>query len=132
MLNKTMLIGNLGADVETRYTKNQVTVANFRIATTERWKDAEGKQQEATEWHRIVAFGRLAEICGEYLAKGSKVYLEGRLQTRKWEDSDGNTRFTTEIIAREMKMLGGGDKTESVPAPPADGNEPPMTDDVPF
>jgi single-strand DNA-binding protein len=132
MLNKTMLIGNLGADVETRYTKNQVAVANFRIATTERWKDAEGKQQEATEWHRIVAFGRLAEICGEYLAKGSKVYLEGRLQTRKWEDSDGNTRFTTEIIAREMKMLGGGDKTESVPVPPEDGHEPPLSDDVPF
>ncbi|MFZ5758829.1 MAG: single-stranded DNA-binding protein [Thermodesulfobacteriota bacterium] len=132
MLNKTMLIGNLGADVETRYTKNQVAVANFRVATTERWRDSEGNQQEATEWHRIVAFGRLAEICGEYLAKGSRVYLEGRLQTRKWEDSDGNARFTTEIIAREMKMLGGGDKTDSVPAPPKDGQEPPFSDDVPF
>jgi single-strand DNA-binding protein len=132
MLNKTMLIGNLGADVETRYTKSQVAVANFRVATTERWKDSEGKQQEATEWHRVVAFGRLAEICGEYLAKGSKVYVEGRQQTRKWEDSDGNTRFTTEIIAREMKMLGGGDKAESVPALPEDGHEPPMSDDVPF
>ena len=132
MLNKTMLIGNLGADVEIRYTKNQVAVANFRVATTERWKDSEGKQQEATEWHRVVAFGRLAEICGEYLAKGSRVYIEGRLQTRKWEDSDGNTRFTTEIVAREMKMLGGGDKKDGVPALPEDGLEPPMSDDVPF
>ena len=132
MLNKTMLIGNLGADVETRYTKSEVAVANFRVATTEKWKDAQGNQQESTEWHRIVAFGRLAEICSEYLVKGSKVYVEGRSQTRKWEDSNGITRFTTEIIAREMKMLGGGDKAEHTPAPPEDGNEPPMTDDVPF
>jgi len=132
MLNKTMLIGNLGADVETRYTKNEVPVANFRIATTERWKDAEGNQQEATEWHRVVAFGRLAEICDEYLIKGSRVYIEGRLQTRKWEDGDGITRFTTEIIARDMKMLGGGDKAESVPALPDESPEPPTADDVPF
>ena len=132
MLNKTMLIGNLGADVETRYTQSKTAVANFRLATTERWKDAQGNQQEATEWHRIVAFGRLAEICGEYLAKGSRVYIEGRLQTRKWDDSDGNTRYTTEIIAREMKMLGGGDKAENVPAPPEDGHEPPLTNEVPF
>ena len=132
MLNKTMLIGNLGADVEARETKNEVAVANFRVATTERWKDSQGKQQEATEWHRIVAFGRLAEICGEYLVKGSRVYIEGRLQTRKWEDSDGIARFTTEIIAREMKMLGGADKAESVPVPPEDGNEPPLSDDVVF
>lgn len=132
MLNKTMLIGNLGADVETRYTKSEVAIANFRVATTEKWRDAQGNQQEATEWHRIVAFGRLAEICSEYLVKGSKVYVEGRSQTRKWEDASGITRFTTEIIAREMKMLGGGDKAEHTPAPPEDGNEPPMTDDVPF
>jgi len=132
MLNKTMLIGNLGADVEARETKSKVAVANFRIATTERWKDAEGNQQEATEWHRVVAFGRLAEICDEYLAKGSRVYIEGRLQTRKWEDGDGITRFTTEIIARDMRMLGGGDKAESVPVLPEDGNEPPLSDDVPF
>lgn len=132
MLNKTMLIGNLGADVETRYTKNEVAVANFRVATTERWKDAQGNPQEATEWHRIVAFGRLAEICGEYLGKGSKVYIEGRLQTRKWEDSEGVSRSTTEIIARDMKMLGGGDKAEHTPTPPIDGYEPPITDDVPF
>jgi len=132
MLNKTMLIGNLGADVETRETKSKVAVANFRVATTERWKDAQGNQQEATEWHRVVAFGRLAEICDEYLVKGSRVYIEGRLQTRKWEDGDGIIRFTTEIIARELKMLGGGDKAESVPAPPDDSPEPPTADDVPF
>jgi len=132
MLNKTMLIGNLGADVETRYTRNEVTVANFRLATTEHWKDAEGKPQELTEWHRIVAFGRLAEICTEYLAKGSRVYIEGRLQTRKWDDSDGNPRFTTEIIAREMKMLGGGDNAEGLPVLPEDNLEPPLSDDVPF
>jgi len=132
MLNKTMLIGNLGADVETRETKSKVAVANFRVATTERWKDAQGNQQEAIEWHRVVAFGRLAEICDEYLVKGSRVYVEGRLQTRKWEDGDGITRFTTEIIARELKMLGGGDKAEGVPAPPDESPEPPTADDVPF
>jgi len=132
MFNKTMLIGNLGADVETRYTKSKAAVANFRVATTEKWKDAQGNHQEATEWHRIVAFGRLAEICSEYLVKGSKVFVEGRLQTRKWEDANGITRFTTEIIAREMKILGGGDKAEHTPVPPEDGNAPPMTDDVPF
>ena len=131
MLNKTMLIGNLGADVDTRYTKTQVAVATFRIATTERLKDNEGKPQESTEWHRIVAFGRLAEICSEYLSKGSRVYLEGRLQTRKWQDAEGVTRFTTEIIAREMKMLGGGERID-IPVPPEDGQEPPPSDDVPF
>ena len=131
MLNKTMLIGNLGADVDTRYTKTQVAVATFRVATTERWKDTQGNPQETTEWHRIVTFGRLAEICSEYLTKGSKVYIEGRLQTRKWQDNEGVTRFTTEIIAREMKMLGGGDRTE-IPVPPEDGHEPPPSDDVPF
>ncbi len=131
MLNKTLLIGNVGADVETRYTKTQVAVATFRVATTERWKDNQGKAQESTEWHRIVAFARLAEICAEYLTKGSRVYLEGRLQTRKWQDAEGNLRFTTEIIAREMKMLGGGERTDIV-APPEEGHEPPPADDVPF
>ena len=131
MLNKTMLIGNLGADVETRSTKAQVAVATFRIATTERWKDSQGNPQESTEWHRIVAFGRLAEICSEYLTKGSRVYVEGRLQTRKWQDEKGTTRFTTEIIAREMKMLGGGERAD-IPVPPEDGHEPPLSDDVPF
>ena len=130
MLNKTMLIGNLGADVDIRYTKNQVAVATFRVATTGRWRDAQGNSQEATEWHRIVAFAKLAEICGAYLAKGARVYIEGRLQTRKWQDTDGGNRFTTEIIAREMKMLGGGDRS-APPAPPEE-QEPPMSDEVPF
>ena len=129
MINKAILIGNLGADVELRHTQNELAVAGFRMATTERWKDAEGNQREATEWHRIVAFGRLAEICSEYLGKGSKVYIEGRLQTKKWQDRDDITRYTTEIVAREMKMLGSSD---TLPASPEDDCEPPLSDDVPF
>ena len=137
MVNKVILIGNLGADPEVRYTQNGTAVANFRIATTETWKK-EGEKEEQTEWHRIVTFARLAEICGEYLSKGSRVYIEGRLQTRKWEDRDGNPRYTTEIVAREMKMLSprgaaeggqaGGYREEEPPLP----NVPPMEDDVPF
>lgn len=134
MINKAILIGNLGADPEVRYTQNGTAVANFRIATTEVWKKEGGNREELTEWHRIVAFGRLGEICGEYLSKGSKVYIEGRIQTRKWEDRDGNTRYTTEIVAREMKMLsprGGGDGSRTQEEPPL--YEPPvMGDDVPF
>lgn len=105
MVNKVILIGNLGADPELRYTKSGTTVASFTVATTRRWKDKDGQQQEETEWHKIVAWSRLAEICGEYLNKGSKVYIEGRLQTRKWQDQNGNDRWTTEIVAQEMKML---------------------------
>ena len=105
MVNQVILIGNLGADPEQRQAASGSAVTNFSVATSSRWKDSAGQQQEETEWHRIVAFGRLAEICGQYLAKGSKVYIEGRLQTNKWEDRDGNTRYTTEIIARIMKML---------------------------
>ena len=105
MVNKAILIGNLGADPEIRYTQNGTQVATFRIATTERWKGQDGQVQENTEWHRIVAWSKLAEICGEYLNKGSKVYIEGRIQTRKWQDQNGNEKYTTEIIAREMKML---------------------------
>ena len=131
MLNKTMLIGHLGADVEDRCTKNLVAVANFRVATTDRWKDSQGNLREETEWHRVVAFGRLGEICIQFLAKGSKVYIEGQLRTRKWQDRDGNTRYTTEIIAYEMKMLGNGDKPGSVPDPPQE-EDPPMPEDVPF
>ena len=132
MLNKTMLIGNVGADIDLRYTKNQVAMASFRIATTERWKDNEGTVQELTEWHRIVALGRLAEICSEYLGKGSRVYLEGRLQTRKWQDAEGGSRFTTEIVAREMKMLGNAEKNEAPVLPAEEGQSPPMGDEVPF
>ena len=135
MINKVILIGNLGADPEVRYTQNGTAVANFRVATTETWKK-EGNKEELTEWHRIVAFARLAEICGEYLAKGSKVYIEGRLQTRKWEDRDGNTRYTTEIVAREMKMLSPrGEVSSNKTAGDEEGfysNQPDMGDDVPF
>ena len=104
-INKVILIGNLGQDPEMRYTGNGTPVCNMRLATTERYKDANGEMVERTEWHNIVAWARLAEICGEYLRKGSKVYFEGQLQTRSWEDRDGNTRYTTEVRAREMMML---------------------------
>jgi len=106
-INKVILIGNLGRDPEVRYTPNGVAIANFSIATSEEWKDKDtGEKQERTEWHRIVAWRRLGEICGEYLHKGSQVYIEGRLQTREWEDRDGNKRYTTEIVAQNMQMLG--------------------------
>ena len=106
-INKVILIGNLGRDPELRYTPNGVAIANFSIATSEEWKDKDtGEKQERTEWHRIVAWRRLGEICGEYLHKGSQVYIEGRLQTREWEDRDGNKRYTTEIVAQNMQMLG--------------------------
>lgn len=107
-LNKVLLIGNLGRDPEVRYMPNGEAVANFSIATTENWKDKSGTKQEKTEWHNIVMYRRLAEIAGEYLKKGRPVYIEGRLQTRKWE-KDGVTRYTTEIIADQMQMLGGKD-----------------------
>lgn len=150
-VNKVTLIGNLGADPEVRYTANGSAVANIRLATAESWRDKEsGEQQERTEWHRVVFFSRLAEIVGEYLKKGSQVYIEGRLQTRKWQDRDGNERYTTEIVANEMQMLGGrggasgADNHESGAShgrPPATGSagagstEPPMDDfddDIPF
>jgi len=107
-VNKAILIGNLGRDPEVRYSPSGAAVANVSIATTDTWKDKNtGEQQERTEWHRVVFFGRLAEIVGEYLKKGSQVYVEGRLQTRKWQDKEGNDRFTTEIVANDMQMLGG-------------------------
>ena len=105
MLNKVILIGNLGAEPELRYTNGGTAVATFSLATSERWKDAAGKTQESTEWHRIVAWGKLAEICNQYLQKGSRIYLEGKLQTRKWQDREGTERFITEVVARDMKML---------------------------
>jgi len=105
MLNKVMLIGYLGKDPETRYTQGGMAVANFNIATSERRKDKDGQMQEITEWHRIVVWDKLAETCGTYLHKGSKVYIEGKIQTKKWQDQNGNERYTTEIIAREMRML---------------------------
>jgi single-strand DNA-binding protein len=106
-VNKVILVGNLGRDPEVRYMPNGEAVANFSIATTENWKDKSGAKQEKTEWHNIVMYRRLAEIAGEYLKKGRPVYIEGRLQTRKWE-KDGVTRYTTEIIADQMQMLGSG------------------------
>jgi single-strand DNA-binding protein len=107
-INKVILIGNLGADPETRAMPSGTTVANMRIATSESWKDKQtGDMKEQTEWHSVAMFGRLAEIAGEYLRKGSQVYIEGRLRTRKWQDKQGNDRYTTEIVANEMQMLGG-------------------------
>ena len=145
-VNKVTLIGNLGADPEVRYTANGSAVANIRLATAESWRDREsGENQERTEWHRVVFFSRLAEIVGEYLKKGSQVYIEGRLQTRKWQDRDGNDRYTTEIVANEMQMLGGrggggggfdAPSQSSSPSPAQNSNnEPPMDDfddDIPF
>ena len=148
-INKVILIGNLGNDPDVRYTAGGAAVANVSIATTEGWKDREsGEMQEKTEWHRVVFFGKLAEIVSEYLKKGSQVYVEGRLQTRKWQDKEGNERYTTEIVANEMQMLGGrgqggGSQERSAPsesasparssAParqPADENF--VDDDIPF
>lgn len=139
MINKVILIGNLGADPEVRYLQDGTAAASFTVATTEKWKGKDGQMQEQTEWHRVTAWRRLAEICGEYLAKGSRVYIEGKLQTRKWKDQAGNDRYTTEIVAREMKMLsprgsggessgGGGYGGGGEPFP----EPPPMGDDVPF
>lgn len=126
-VNKVMLIGNLGADPEVRYTAGGAAVANVTLATAESWRDKEsGEQQERTEWHRIVFFSRLAEIVGEYLKKGSQVYVEGRLQTRKWQDRDGNDRYTTEIVANEMQMLGsrgGGGSSSGGPSSGGFSNE---------
>jgi single-strand DNA-binding protein len=107
-LNKVMLIGNLGADPEVRYTAGGSAIANIRLATAESWRDKEsGDMQERTEWHRVAFFGRLAEIAAEYLKKGSQVYVEGSIRTRKWNDKDGTERYSTEIVANEMQMLGG-------------------------
>jgi single-strand DNA-binding protein len=107
-INKVTLIGNLGNDPEVRYGKNGNAIANISLATAESWRDKDsGEQQERTEWHRVVFFGRLAEIVSEYLHKGSQVYVEGRLQTNKWQDKEGNDRYTTQIVANEMQMLGG-------------------------
>lgn len=136
-VNKVILIGNLGADPEVRYLNTGTAVANFRMATTENIRNREGEREARTEWHRVVAFGRLAEICGEYLNKGKQVYVEGRLRTRSWDDRDGNKRWTTEIIAARMQMLGGpgdqGAMEAQVPdfeGPPDSGGD--QEDDIPF
>jgi len=105
-INKVILVGNLGNDPEVRYTPAGACVTTISVATTEQWKDKEGNKQEKTEWHRVVFFGRLAEIAGEYLKKGSQVYVEGKLRTNKWQDQNGQDRYTTEVLANEMQMLG--------------------------
>jgi single-strand DNA-binding protein len=152
MLNKVILIGNLGADPEVRYMPSGGAVTNISLATTRRWKDKQtNERREATEWHRVIFFNRLAEVAGEYLKKGSQVYVEGRLQTRKWQGQDGQDHYTTEIIAEEMHMLGsrsGGDGQQSSNqgnqnrpagnrppshnAPPPNDYDAPYDDDIPF
>jgi single-strand DNA-binding protein len=114
-VNKVILVGNLGAEPEMRNLPNGDAVANIRLATTDTWKDKNGEKQERTEWHRVAFFGKLAEIAGEYLKKGSQVYVEGRIQTRKWQDKDGQDRYTMEIVADRMQMLGsrGGGNAET-------------------
>jgi single-strand DNA-binding protein len=122
-VNKVILVGNLGADPETKYLPSGDAVTNIRLATTDRWKDkASGEMKEATEWHRIAFFGRLAEIAGEYLKKGSQVYVEGRIRTRKWQDKEGQDRYSTEIVADSMQMLGsrsGAGEPRGEPREPA-------------
>lgn len=140
-VNKVILVGNLGADPETRYMPSGSAVTNIRMATSESWKDKQtGEMQERTEWHNVAFFNRLAEIAGEYLRKGSQVYVEGRLRTRKWQDKQGNDRWTTEVVANEMQMLGGRPGADAparaaavgggAPAPAAGGDD--FDDDIPF
>ena len=139
-VNKVILIGNLGQDPELRYTPGGAAVTNFSVATNEVWKDNDGNKQERTEWHRVVLWRKLAEIAGEYLKKGSKVYIEGRLQTRSWEDKDGSKRYTTEVVADSMTMLDAkGESSGGTSSPPSEASEPPPPesgsdeeDDLPF
>ncbi len=131
-VNKVILIGNLGADPETRRSPDREPICNFRIATTRKWKDKNGASQERTEWHRIATFGKLAELCDQYLAKGRQVYVEGRLQTREWTDKENQKRWTTEIIAEQVTFLGA---REGAPrhgdSPPPDFNGAPDAPDAP-
>jgi len=142
-VNKVILVGGLGADPELKYLASGDPVANLRVATSESWKDKAGVKQDKTEWHRVVVYGKLAEICGEYLKKGSSVYLEGKIQTRKWQNKEGQDQYSTEIIADRMQMLGGkpansamsqdsneqgGQNTGGTPVNKIDD----MDDDIPF
>ena len=144
-VNKAIIVGNLGNDPEIRYSANGNAIASISVATSDRWKDKNtGEQQERTEWHRVKLFGRLAELAGEYLKKGSQVYIEGRIQTSKYQDKDGNDRYTTEIVANEMQMLGSRSaNSDSAPAnqQPSSISQPatqdavinePFDDDIPF
>jgi single-strand DNA-binding protein len=140
MVNKAVLIGRLGKDPEVRYTPDGMMVTNFNLATDEQWKDKNGQKVQKTEWHRIVTFGKLAEICGNYLSKGKLVFVEGRIQTRSWEDKEGNKRYTTEIVAANMQMLdskgqskGQGQETTAEDRFPSDASPDVIPeDDVPF
>jgi single-strand DNA-binding protein len=145
-INKVIVVGNLGQDPDTRYMPSGSAVTNITVATNESWKDKQtGEQKDRTEWHKVAMFGRLAEIAAEYLRKGSQVYIEGKLRTRKWQDKDGNDRYTTEIVADEMQMLGGrGGAGGSAPmrderppqgapsSPPPQGSSDDFDDDIPF
>jgi len=141
-VNKVILIGNLGRDPELRYTQGGQAVANFTLATTERFPTKDGERQERTEWHRIVAWARTAELCAQYLSKGRSVYVEGRLQTREWEDKEGQKRRTTEIVAQTVQFLGGRDGGGSSARSAGAGTDalqsddegapPPPADDIPF
>lgn len=137
MVNRVYLIGRLGRDPEMRHTTSGSAVANFSMATDERWTDSEGNRQTRTEWHNIVAWKKLAEICGQYLRKGRLVFIEGRIQTREWDDRDGNKRRTTEIIASNMQMLGGRGQGDEAPAQQEQKQQKNMEigitdDDIPF
>ncbi len=135
-INKVILIGNLGQDPELRYTNSGTAVATFSVATSETRKDAEGNQQEKTQWHNIVAWSKLAEICGQYLKKGSKIYVEGRIQYRTYDDKNGVKRYVTEIVMDQMMMLdsrgGGGQRAEVPPNGPSEESAPEKVDDLPF
>ena len=144
-LNKVHIIGTLGRAPEVRYTPSGAAVCNLRLATNRRWKSKDGEQQDETEWHSVVLYDRQAEVAGEYLKKGRPVYIEGRLKTRKWQDKDGNDRYTTEIVSESMQLLGGRDESElkpeqkparqalaSRPAPKSSAGFDDMDDDIPF
>lgn len=131
-LNKVMLIGHLGKDPEVKYTTSGTAVCNFSLATSESFKDKSGEKQEKTEWHNIQMWSKLAEICGEYLKKGSSVYIEGRIQTRKWQDKEGNDRYTTEIVGERMQMLGGKGQSSSTPSVEPARQSAVEDDDIPF
>jgi single-strand DNA-binding protein len=138
-LNKVLLMGNLGRDPEVRFTAGGTAVANFSIATNESWKDKNGQQQEKTEWHRIVVWGKLAELCGEYLKKGRQAFIEGRLQTREWTDKEGKKNYSTEIVANNVQFIGGrpdgagaaAQGNNSTPAQPGNYGPPPGDDQAP-
>lgn len=133
-VNKVILVGNIGQDPDVRYMPNGKAVTNLRIATSEQWKDKQtGDKQERTEWHSVVMFDKLGEIAGQYLKKGSQVYVEGKLQTRKWQDKEGKDRYSTEIIASEMQMLGGRQQSDERPQRQAQAKDDvPFDDDIPW